>query len=155
MSYVERVLQPGEELQYRSHIHWLIYLPGFAVLALAAAGYWVALRFAPPDAPAPVIQIAAGAVALWGLILLFAAWIKRLTTELAVTNRRIIYKRGLIRRYSIEMNMDKVESVDVSQSILGRIFDFGDILVRGTGSGLEPLRRIDAPLEFRNHVTAG
>jgi uncharacterized membrane protein YdbT with pleckstrin-like domain len=54
----------------------------------------------------------------------------------------------------MEMNMDKVESVDVDQSVFGRIFGYGDIVVRGTGSGLEPLKGIDSPIEFRNHVTA-
>jgi hypothetical protein len=50
--------------------------------------------------------------------------------------------------------MDKVESVDVDQSVLGRLLDYGDITIRGTGVGIEPLRGIGAPLEFRNHVTA-
>ncbi len=154
MGYVERVLQPGEELKYRGRIHWLIYAPGLVLVAVAAIGYWAATRYAPPDVPPLAIAIGAGAIGLWGLVLLLGAWIKRVTTELAVTDQRIIYKRGLIRRHSIEMNMDKVESVDVDQSILGRILDYGDIFVRGTGEGIEPLRRIDAPLEFRNHVTA-
>ena len=65
-----------------------------------------------------------------------------------------MFKRGFIRRHTVEMNMDKVESVDVDQSILGRIFDFGDIVVRGTGVGIEPLHNIQAPLKFRNYVTA-
>ena len=66
----------------------------------------------------------------------------------------MIYKKGLIRRQTNEMNMDKVESVDVDQSILGRLLNYGDITIRGTGVGLEPLHDIDAPLEFRNRVTA-
>jgi uncharacterized membrane protein YdbT with pleckstrin-like domain len=82
------------------------------------------------------------------------AWLRRWTTEIAVTDRRIIYKRGLIRRHTIEMNMDKVESVDVDQSVLGRIFDYGDVLVRGTGVGFEPLQMIAAPIALRNAVTA-
>jgi Bacterial PH domain len=53
------------------------------------------------------------------------------------------------------MSIDKVESVDVSQSILGRLLDYGDILVRGTGEGFQPVRGIDAPLKFRSRVTAG
>jgi len=65
-----------------------------------------------------------------------------------------VYKRGFIRRHTVEMNMDKVESVDVDQSVLGRIFDYGDIVIRGTGVGIEPLRGIDSPLAFRNAVTA-
>jgi uncharacterized membrane protein YdbT with pleckstrin-like domain len=52
------------------------------------------------------------------------------------------------------MHLDKVESVDVDQSILGRIFNFGDILIRGVGVGIEPLHNIDSPIAFRNHVTA-
>jgi uncharacterized membrane protein YdbT with pleckstrin-like domain len=86
-------------------------------------------------------------------ILLFSAWFRRYTTEIAVTNRRIIYKRGFISRRTIEMQMDKVESVDVDQTIWGRIFGYGDITIRGVGVGIEPLKNIDAPIEFRNHVT--
>ena len=71
-----------------------------------------------------------------------------------MTNRRIVYKCGLIKRHTVEMNMDKVESVDVDQSVFGRMLNYGDITIRGTGEGIEPLYRISAPLDFRNHVTA-
>jgi uncharacterized membrane protein YdbT with pleckstrin-like domain len=153
MSYVQQVLQPGETIRYQTDIHWMIYLPGLALLVVAAAlyvwsaregaggMYWLSLTLC--------ILALAGAV-----ILLFSAWFKRWTTEVAVTDRRIIYKEGFIRRRTIEMHMDKVESVDVEQSILGRMFNYGDILVRGVGTGFEPLKNIDSPLEFRNHVTA-
>ena len=66
----------------------------------------------------------------------------------------MIYKRGFIRRRTIEMNMEKVESVDVSQSIPGRIFNYGDVLIRGVGVGFEPLRMVDDPIQLRNAVTA-
>jgi uncharacterized membrane protein YdbT with pleckstrin-like domain len=92
--------------------------------------------------------------ALVGSGLGFSAWFRRWTTEIDVTDRRIVYKRGFIRRHTVEMNMDKVESVDVDQSILGRMLNYGDITIRGTGVGIEPLHNIDAPLEFRNQVTA-
>jgi uncharacterized membrane protein YdbT with pleckstrin-like domain len=89
-----------------------------------------------------------------GVASLFQAWFRRWTTEIAVTNRRIIYKRGFISRHTIEMNMDKIESVDVDQSIIGRLFDYGTITVHGTGTGIEPLYQIDSPIKFRNNVTA-
>jgi uncharacterized membrane protein YdbT with pleckstrin-like domain len=89
-----------------------------------------------------------------GLVAVFRAWFRRWTTEIAVTDRRIIFKRGFIRRFTIEMHMDKVESVDVDQSVLGRIFDYGDVVVRGTGTGFEPLHMIEAPIKLRNAVTA-
>ncbi len=63
-------------------------------------------------------------------------------------------KRGFIRRHTIEMHLDKVESIDVDQSIMGRILNYGDILIRGVGVGIEPLTNIDSPIAFRNHVTA-
>ena len=96
-----------------------------------------------------------GALCLVLTVILFArAWFARVTTEIAVTDRRVIFERGFIRRQTIEMNMSKVESVDVNQSILGRVLDYGDILVRGTGAGLEPLHMIAHPLAFRNAVIA-
>ena len=136
-----------------SRIHWIIYLPGLALVVVAAAGAIYGDGLA--ENMRTFVLVGAGALALIGLFSLIGAWFRRWTTELAVTDRRIIYKRGFIRRRSIEMNMDKVESVDVDQSVLGRIFDYGDITVRGTGSGLEPLKGIESPIEFRSHVTAG
>ena len=152
MSYVERVLQPGETVRHVSRIHWVVFLPGLIITLVGIGGGAYAMNFDPNSRL--IVLIGAGAVAVVGLASLIGAWFKRWTTELAVTDRRIIYKRGFIRRHSIEMNMDKVESVDVAQSIFGRIFGFGDITVRGTGAGLEPLKGIDEPIEFRNHVTA-
>jgi Bacterial PH domain len=157
MGYVEHVLQPGETLLHKSKLHWLIYLPVLPFLAVVLLG--AALSSRPPGSggevnsavlPTSLIVVGAGgALFAW-----FRAWIRRVSTELAVTDRRVIFKRGLVRRHTVEMNMDKVESVDVDQSILGRIFNYGDVTVRGTGASIEPLRLIDDPLGFRSRVTA-
>jgi len=88
------------------------------------------------------------------LIFALRAWLIRRMTEIVVTDRRVIYARGLIRRNTVEVNMDKIESVDVNQTLLGRIFDYGDVTVKGTGSTLEPLLSVDRPIAFRNEVTA-
>jgi uncharacterized membrane protein YdbT with pleckstrin-like domain len=71
-----------------------------------------------------------------------------------VIDRRVIYARGFIPRHTVEVNMDKIESVDVDQSVLGRIFDYGDVTIMGTGTTHEPLRNVDRPIAFRNEVTA-
>jgi uncharacterized membrane protein YdbT with pleckstrin-like domain len=153
MSYVKSVLQPGEDVRYATNIHWMIYLPGVLVLILAAVVYWFGHQ--PVTVGATRIwDWIAGILFVAAAIWLFRAWFRRWTTEIAVTDRRIIYKRGFIRRRTIEMHLDKVESVDVDQSILGRIFSYGDILIRGVGVGIEPLENISSPLSFRNHVTA-
>ncbi len=71
-----------------------------------------------------------------------------------MTNHRVIYKTGIFSRHTIEMNRTKVESVDVQQSISGRLFGYGTIVVRGTGGSLEPIRNIQDPLTFRSQITA-
>jgi uncharacterized membrane protein YdbT with pleckstrin-like domain len=150
MSYVNKVLQPGEEIRYRASRHWVAYVPGLA-LHLLAGILWIA---APSSEPwKSIVFLIAGLSAAAALILIVQAWFKWWITEIAVTNRRIIYKTGFIRRETNEMHMDKVESVRVDQSILGRLLDYGDVNILGTGEGFEPLKGIDAPLELRNHIT--
>ena len=87
-----------------------------------------------------------------GVLLFIAAWLKRFGTEIAVTDRRVIHKTGLVQRDTTEINMAKIESVDVSQSILGRVFGFGTLTIRGTGETIEALRNIASPLQFRNAI---
>ena len=141
MNYVQRVLQPGELVRHISSIHWIVYWPGVAVAVLAAVAYWLGWEYA------------AYALALVAVVLLIQQWFQWWVTEIAVTNRRIIYKTGLVRRQTNEMNMDKVESVKVDQSILGRMLDYGDVTILGTGEGFETLRTIASPLELRNSIT--
>ncbi len=151
MPYVDRVLQEGESVRHIARISWVTYLPG--LLLWAVAGILAGLLPSQPALHFFVLTVAA-IVFIIGTILLARAWFYRVTTEIAVTDRRIIYKRGFVRRYTVEMHMDKVESVDVDQSILGRMLDYGDVIIHGTGVGLEPLLHIDHPLELRNHITA-
>ena len=153
MSYVQRVLQPGETVLHESTIHWMIFIPGTLLMLIGIAG--AALYFIDAQGNLQILSYSLMLVGfLAGLLSLIMAWFRRWTTEVAVTDRRIIYKHGFIRRHTVEMNMDKVESVDVDQSVFGRLFDYGDITVRGTGSGIEPLHKIDSPIQFRNAVTA-
>ena len=153
MSYVRSVLQPGENVRYATDIHWIVYLPGLLLLILAAVVYWFGHRPVAVGA-AFIWDVLAGVVLLAAAVWLFIGWFRRWTTEIAVTDRRIIYKRGFIRRHTVEMHLDKVESVDVEQSILGRIMNYGDISIHGTGAGIEDLKNIGSPIAFRNHVTA-
>lgn len=87
-----------------------------------------------------------------GVVLIVIAIINVVTTELAITNRRIIAKTGLIRRNTIELKVNRVESLGVNQSILGRIFNFGSIVVKGVGGSNAPIPFISKPLEFRQQV---
>ena len=148
MSYIQRILQDGEQVRYTAKMHWIAYVP--ALLAFLAG---VVLAIMAQAWSAPVLYYLAVLVLVVALIHFLVLWIVRWTTEIAVTDRRVIYKTGLISRETNEMNMDKVESVKVDQSILARLLDYGDVTVLGTGAGFEPLRKIAAPLSLRNHIT--
>jgi uncharacterized membrane protein YdbT with pleckstrin-like domain len=152
MNYVARVLQPDENVILVTRMHPILFLP--AILWLVAA---LALLIAALSTGGD-LRIAGEALAAFCAVFALAAGIpaliRRTTTELAVTDRRVIYKSGIIARHTLEMNRSKVESVDVDQSLLGRILGFGTIIVRGTGGSLEPIRMISDPLTFRSHITA-
>ena len=154
MKYVEQVLQPGETVIYATSLHWLVYLRA-VVLVILALACLVAATNVNDGWAALALEIVA---ALFGLMALFSglsALIRRQTTELAVTDRRVIYKTGILQRHSMEMNRSKVETVGVNQSILGRILGYGTVIVRGTGGSFEPIPFIGDPLNFRSHITAG
>ena|SRR5712691_2797085 len=152
MSYVKEVLQPDESVLVVSTIHWAIYLPGLVLVVPGLVGLGYGAR--ADDAIRDIIWVLSAVLLAAGFLSLFRAWFRRWTTEIAVTNRRVIYKRGFIRRYTVEMHMDKVESIDVDQTVLGRLLDYGDVIVRGTGASFEPLPMVQAPIKLRNAVTA-
>jgi uncharacterized membrane protein YdbT with pleckstrin-like domain len=149
MSYVQRVLQPGEQVRHISSIHWIVCWSGVAVAILAVVAYWLS----DTRVLTGLWRYTAYALALVAVVLLIQQWFQWWVTEIAVTNRRVIYKKGFIRRQTNEMNMDKVESVRVEQSILGRLFDYGTVTILGTGEGFETLRTIASPIKLRNSIT--
>ena len=124
-SYVDSVIGKEEVIEYIAHVSIWSLLPyiifGFVLL--------------------PVFGI--------GLILWIMAIVRYMTTELAITNKKIIAKFGFIQRNTIELLLPKIESVQVNQSILGRIFNFGSIVASGAGNPQAPVPGIANPIEFR------
>jgi uncharacterized membrane protein YdbT with pleckstrin-like domain len=156
MGYVDAILEPGEKVVFETRLSWTLYGPAI-VEALVAFALPVAAARAPALASgiAFAVYILAALAAFAALASFLRAWFRRWTTEIAVTDRRVVLKRGFIRRHTVEMNMQKVESVDVDQTQLGRLFDYGTVTIKGTGSTLESLRMIDRPLKLRSTITAG
>lgn len=155
MGYVETVLQPDETVRFRTNYHWIGFVPGLALLLPAAFIYW---KLVPPDGGYGLWMMLVLILLAGAAILLVKAWYDRFITEIAVTDKRVIYKTGFISRATDEMPLSKIENIEISQSILGRMLDYGNVDVRGTGTGgigPEKLRGIAGPLEFRNHVMAG
>ncbi len=123
-SYVEDALVKDERVVHLGHISlWSL---------------WHLIAFGVLLAPVGV-----------GLILLGIAYVRFKSTELAVTTRRIIVKHGFISRQTIEINLSKAESVQVDQSVWGRMFNFGTLVISGTGTSHAPLTGIAEPMAFR------
>jgi uncharacterized membrane protein YdbT with pleckstrin-like domain len=136
---------------------WIIYAHAVILLLLAVALLPLAAIESSTRSTSntwPFFHIAVALFLLFAIYYAFAAWFERWITEIAVTNQRVIVKRSFIRRETTEMNMEKVETVEVTQSILGRLLGYGSVHILGTGAGLENLHRIAAPLSLRNCITA-
>ena len=151
--YIDDILQPGEKVLYSTNAHWIFYMP--AIAAWVAVLILLVLSGTASAVPSLMLVCWASAavVAIAALYWTFRAWFHRFTTETDVTNMRVVHKTGFIKRRSFEMALDKVESVDVNQSILGRIFNYGDVTILGVGEGRESIRTIASPLAFRSAIT--
>ena len=154
MAYYTKVLQPDETVKVIGRLHWSIYLRAIFVLLIALGVLLGSNWLSDPDLQRYAL-IAGGVVGVLGLLLLLRAWMRRLATEIVVTDRRVILNRGLLRRHTMEMNMTKIEMVDVKQSVWGRIWGYGKVEIHGTGADIEPLDGIGSPLLIRNAIVVG
>lgn len=150
--YIDEILQPGETVLYSTNAHWMFYLPAIGAWIIAIV-FLVLSRMVGTDVLMLVCLAFAAGVGLAALYWTATAWFHRWTTETDVTNMRIVHKTGFIKRRTFEMSLDKVESVDVDQSILGRIMNYGNVTIMGVGEGKETISTIASPLAFRNAIT--
>ena len=145
MSYVQRTLTEGEHVVYTTRRHWIVLL-GPSTLAILLAAPGIALLFQKDLWIAGVILLAiAAGVFLSGLL-------RRYAFEFAVTNKRAIYRKGLLSISTDELFLDKIESVLVTQGLLGRWLDYGSVTVRGTGGSWEPFPTVADPLLLRRRI---
>jgi uncharacterized membrane protein YdbT with pleckstrin-like domain len=151
--YIDDILQPGEKVLYSTNAHWIFYLPAIGAW-IVAAGLLAASQMFVGGSLGLVCLALAAIAAIFAIYKMLTAWFHRWTTETDVTNLRVVHKAGFIKRRTFEMSLDKVESVDVNQSILGRILNYGDVTILGVGEGKETIATIASPLTFRNFITA-
>ena len=100
----------------------------------------------------PILRFSILGIFVVGLFIFANMMIVKATTEIAITTDRLIYKRGMIARQVGELSMDRIEGVNVRQGVLGRIFGYGRVTVRGMGVGEVMLPPIAEPIEFRRAV---
>jgi uncharacterized membrane protein YdbT with pleckstrin-like domain len=154
MGYVDNNLITNETVAYRARLHWILFVKPVlgAILVIAIAGsvfYLTDLRNVLSTQTTGLVWIGLFVIAAVPLVMNLLSW---QSAEFAVTNKRVILKTGFVQNKTAEMFLNKIESVGVDQNIAGRIFGFGTISIRGTGSSLEPFHRISNPLRFRNQI---
>jgi uncharacterized membrane protein YdbT with pleckstrin-like domain len=157
VSYVQQNLNPGENILYTTHLHWIVLFRSILVDTLFSAAGLALLVSATAGkhaerGEAQVVGIAGLILILFGNVILAIAMVRRNAWEAAVTNRRVVIKIGFLTKRTIELFLAKVESVGVEQTLFGRMLGFGSISVRGTGGTNEPFDHVSNPLEFRRQV---
>lgn len=151
-TYIDHILTPGETIHDTARITgWIWFGPIVACLVILG-GLGLAL-LTPSIGRQPALAAGAGVLAA-GLVcaILVGPWIKQSTTDMVVTDRRVIAKFGLISRRAIEMRISKIESIQVEQTLLGRLLNYGTVMVHGTGGAFEPLSIVADPLAFKRAI---
>ena len=150
MGYTEQNLMPGEQIVYKAKLHWAMFLGPIVNIILAILIFLIGIS--SRDSSTSVMTCLAGIIFLSAILNSLNAVVSYVTTEFALTNKRVIAKTGLLRRRSVELLLTKIESIGVNQPILGRMLDYGTITVTGTGGTKEPFKNIAAPMELRKCV---
>ena len=148
MSYVDNNLMTGEQVVHRARLHWGIFV-GPAILLFIGVIIAISLGAAIGGGGGVFVAFI---VLVFFSIPMIRAVITYLTTEFAVTSRRVIAKRGLISRNTLELNHQRVEGLAVSQGVISRIFNAGTIVVNGTGGTRQAIPYISGPMEFRRNA---
>ncbi len=150
MGYIEDNLIPGERVLLRSSPHWVLFVMPLATMVLgiaviAASLAWESMSF---TRCLGVVLFLSGTIGIGPIVVAY------LTTEFALTDLRIIAKAGLLSRRSLELQLAKVESIQVTQPLAGRIFDYGTVTVVGTGGTKQAFKFIGHPHELRREVNS-
>lgn len=170
-NYLKQSLAEDEQLVHVAQFHWMynvnavfnaVFGFGLAIGIVLLAVHFQPVMFGriPADASLiqkfmmlhPGVKILSFLVFLMGLLRFAQMMIVKATTEIGVTDIRLVYKRGLVARAVGEINIDRVEGVNVLQGILGRLFGYGRVMVRGMGVGEVMLPPIEQPIRFKKAI---
>jgi uncharacterized membrane protein YdbT with pleckstrin-like domain len=143
-SFIEKNLANNEKIVYRAKLHWAIYLKGILMAIIGIACAIIAKSLVP-------LIVFGGFLLLCGLVSLISAYTRSSSSEFVVTNRRIMLKTGVLKRHFIELQLNRADGLSVDQGIMGRIMDYGSIIVVSGGSR-EVFSPIAGPYEFKKQI---
>lgn len=154
-AYVKRSMQDDEVVRYTAQLHWIVYHFGIIITVVGAAiGHFlpgiiesyisedIAAFLADPIKYASIFMVCLGGFQLIG------SFIRQISTELVITDQRVIAKHGFISTTSYELMMTKVEGATIDQTVLGRVLGYGTLMIKGTGGGISPIDHVAKPFFF-------
>jgi len=155
MHYIQNILMPDEKVIYSTRLSPILYVPvtGWCltgIIILLFGGQWDFLNW-PIENYSFYVLLGIGCLLL-SLFMGINAYILLHTSEYALTDRRVIAKIGWLRQVSVDILLQKVESVTVRQTLFGRLFNYGTVIICGTGGSKDPFFRVKHPLQFRNCI---
>jgi uncharacterized membrane protein YdbT with pleckstrin-like domain len=125
MNYVEQSLGANERVHYTARFPTIRYLWAWLVLGIGLAGGAFSLLYGA--SLIAIIVIVCGIVAFCSI--LYRPW----TTDIAITNLRLIYNRGFFQRKTNDLQLRAIEEVQLRQGFWGRLFNYGNVEFHGTG----------------------
>jgi len=157
VDYIEKSLIEGETVLYRARLHWIVLIwPAVAgsVVGLLGVGFLAGgvYQTSRPNGFGGLMGVVGFLLFLGAVALIAGGIVRRNATVIAVTNRRVLIKRGIVDRTTLELLLSRIESIGVNETPLGRMLGYGTVILRGTGGTPEQFDRIAKPLEFRREV---
>jgi uncharacterized membrane protein YdbT with pleckstrin-like domain len=151
MSYISHTLLDNEKIEYYTGPHWIVFWRAIVSFAMFLAFFLFGTSILPHGHlfGYSVVDFISIALFAYTLIQTALCYITYITSEYGITNQRIIIKVGFIRRDTLEILLKRVESIQVDQSIMGRILNYGAVTIRGTGGSHDPFTNVPNPLQFR------
>jgi uncharacterized membrane protein YdbT with pleckstrin-like domain len=153
MNYLQKTLLPDEKILHYTGPHVIIFSPAIlwvivSLVFFLSANFFTAMQIFGTSIPGLFGDISLIVALLYG----FISYLTYISSEYGITNKRVLMKVGFIRRNSLEILLHKIESIYVQQSILGRVLNYGTIVIAGTGGSKDPFPYIPDPLMFRRKV---
>jgi len=155
MNYIDSTLMKNEVVLYRTKPHWIIFAPAVIWFIVCIILFIYEPKIVPVSfrtTSVPVYLAIAYIALLLAIFFAVSSYVNYQTSEYGITNKRVLVKIGFIRRISLEIFHNKIEAIRVYQSVLGRLLNYGSIIIVGVGGSQDPFAYIPDPLGFRKKV---
>lgn len=157
MSYTQQNLTKDEVIVCETKLHWIVFSRPFfwliiALLFVSIGPNYDLLQFRLLPLMPPIYKLGAFIALCVTVILALATYILYFTTEFSITNKRVVMKTGLIRRSTLEILLNRIESISIDQSLFGRLFNYGTLLISGMGGSKDPFMVLPNPLHLRSTI---